>query len=255
VQACWTVASVSVTGTSHAEAGLTCQDFQGSVILPCGTLVAVVADGADSALQGGLGAQLAVHQVLERAREATVSLRTIESAQAELTKWVFAARTGLEAEAELRGIGLPDLATTLLVSLVSTGFVCVAQVGDGAIVSRDSVGDIQLLTEPVFGEYANETTFLTSTGFKIALQVTSWKGKVEQIMLFTDGLQRLALQWPGPVAYRPFCAPLFIFITQPDLNHEEQIRTFLSSARIRQRGDDDLTLVLASRPILGVLEI
>ena len=247
VQDPWTVASISVAGTSHIKTGLGCQDFQGTVILPCGTLVAAVADGAGSALLGELGARLAVEHILNEAREATDSVTIIESAHEELNKWILAARARLEVEAELQGINLRELSTTLLVCLVTAGFVTVAQVGDGAIVSRDTAGDIQLLTEPVDGEYVNETTFLTTTGFQIALQVWSWIGTVEQIMLFTDGLQRLALQWPGPVAHAPFCAPLFDFISQPDLNHEEQLRTFLNSPKVRQRCDDDLTLALAGR--------
>ena len=206
-----------------------------------------MADGAGSASEGALGAELAVTSVLRRAQDTFSPLATEESAIAVLRNWVYAARIRLEEEAQKRGIGLSDVATTLLITFVTTRFAAVAQIGDGAIISRDRCGDIQLLTNMVVGEYVNETTFLTSTDTE--LQVCAWSGEVQQIMLFTDGLQRVALQWPGPDAHAPFCAPLFDFIARssPDLTHEEQVRKFLTSARIRQRCDDDLTLVLAHR--------
>jgi hypothetical protein len=63
------------------------------------------------------------------------------------------------------------------------------------------------------------------------------------------GFQMLALQFPGPVAHKPFLEPLFDFVAQTNSTEdlEEALQVFLGSKRIRDRSDDDLTLLLAHR--------
>jgi len=59
----------------------------------------------------------------------------------------------------------------------------------------------------------------------------------------------LALQFPGAIAHKPFFEPLFDYIAQTNSTDdlERALQVFLGSQRVRDRSDDDLTLVLAHR--------
>src|SRR5438093_57688 len=72
----WRVAAASVCGTSHAKTGKPCQDTYRWAVLPEGTLVAAVADGAGSAAHAEVGAALATETAVDtlRARLAQLSL-------------------------------------------------------------------------------------------------------------------------------------------------------------------------------------
>jgi serine/threonine protein phosphatase PrpC len=161
---------------------------------------------------------------------------------------VKAARAAVEAEASARGTAARELACTLLVALVRPDFIAVAQVGDGAVVAADASGEVFALTTPSSGEYLNETSFLTSPDI-LDLQVSVWRGALAHWAMFTDGLQMLALRMPGGTPHPPFFAPLFQFLaTQPDpAQAQAALAGFLRSPRLRERADDDLTLLLAAR--------
>jgi hypothetical protein len=67
-EAFWKVVGVSTAGTTHTRLDLPCQDSNLFEISPSGALVAVVADGAGSAVHAELGSQLAVTTVINEAR-------------------------------------------------------------------------------------------------------------------------------------------------------------------------------------------
>jgi hypothetical protein len=155
----------------------------------------------------------------------------------------------VKAEAAERGVAVRDLATTLTLLVAAPQLVAAAQVGDGAVVLSDWRGSPIALTLPKAGEYTNETTFLVSPGALKEVQVAVWRGVPTHVAAFTDGLQRLALKLPEGVPHTPFFDPLFRFVESDSAEEEAQSRLigFLASRRIRQRTDDDLTLLLAAR--------
>jgi hypothetical protein len=59
----------------------------------------------------------------------------------------------------------------------------------------------------------------------------------------------LALRMPGAEPHPAFFNPLFRMMLDADDEEEAELhlRSFLESDRIRERSDDDLTLVLATR--------
>jgi hypothetical protein len=158
------------------------------------------------------------------------------------------AREALDTEARRCQQAVQDFATTLILVIATSHLVAAAQIGDGAVVVADDMGNLFALTEPQHGEFANETRFLTSDNMLASMQVQVWQGYPRHLALFTDGLERLILSRPGNTPYRPFFHPLFRFTADLIVARagQEHLARFLRSDRMRARSDDDLTLVLAA---------
>jgi len=170
----------------------------------------------------------------------------------------------LKLEAERENWPLADLATTLIVMVANDRAAIAIQVGDGAAIINymDNAGGTDhgnntdhvteqtiALTTPTNGEYANETTFITSHTARESLQIATWKGNLRHLAVMTDGLQRLALSFPQAVPHQPFFRPLFQFVAQQTDTAlaGSKLADFLASPRVTDRADDDLTLFLASQ--------
>ncbi|MBI4752719.1 MAG: protein phosphatase 2C domain-containing protein [Acidobacteria bacterium] len=248
----WRVSGTSVCGSSHLRHNQPCQDACQWQVVNSRWLVAAVADGAGSATHAEIGARLAVETVVAHlAAQITANQFEIEAdavLQTSLTDAFQMARLNLEQEAEVRGIALRELATTLVAVVAHPELVAVAQIGDGAAVVKPQRLDPVALTIPQTGEYLNQTLFLSAPQALTQIQTVVWRGSPAQLALFTDGLQLLALKLPEATAHRPFFTPLFQFIAEETdpASATEQLISFLHSNRIRERADDDLTLVLAT---------
>jgi hypothetical protein len=244
----WRIVGEAVAGTSHRQRGLPCQDALCWAVLPDGGLALAVADGAGSASHSEVGASLAVRTAID----AAIRLFTTQSLQSavawqELVQTVFQeALAAVVREAEARSLPTRELASTLILAVADRNGVAAAQIGDGAAVAG-SGEEVILLTVPQSGEYLNETTFLTSPGAIEKVQNCVLPMRVDHIALFTDGLQHLALTLPFSRPHTPFFLPLFRFLDRsPDLSEAgEELRDFLSSARVREKTDDDVSLALA----------
>jgi hypothetical protein len=102
---------------------------------------------------------------------------------------------------------------------------------------------------PEPAEYANATDFLTDASFPASMQFETVTESIAEVAAFTDGLQRVALDFTTRTAYLAFFRPLFNEIrtaTDTELL-AEPFRRFLDSDRVNERTDDDKTLVLAVR--------
>jgi hypothetical protein len=118
------------------------------------------------------------------------------------------------------------------------------------VVVGDRDGNLIALTAPPFGDYVNETDFLCSPNLLKITQGRYWPIAPRFVAIFSDGLQRLALQMPEADPHPGFFSPLFKFVsetTEPS-SAEDQLKTFLQSPRLRARTDDDTTLLLAHLP-------
>jgi hypothetical protein len=242
--ASWRVFGASVIGTSHQQAGRACEDAHCYRILNQVALLAA-ADGASSAPRAADGSARAVEAALS-SLEGSVSVNLPTDRDGWIRVVDRALGDALDALRELATSGkLRELDTTLLFSILAPGWLVAAQVGDGAIVAQ--VGEqLTSLTRPNHGEYVNETIFLTSEDFQSGVQrhVLSDVQEVRGVALLTDGLEPLALKLPSGEPHGPFFAPLFQLATGQDFSADE-IARFLASDRVRQRVDDDRTLLLA----------
>ncbi len=263
----WQVVGASVTGTSHEQIGRGCDDAHMCRIASNGSLLLSVADGAGSASRSAEGAACVVQTALQTAE--TLFARqpepeSVEQWHATLSFIWWTARTSLEALAasqmsttEEEGIpqlpqqpaslSLRDFATTLLLTIVTSHWIAVTQIGDGAVVALYTSGELQALTVPDHGEYVNESSFITDSNYLQKVRyVILPQEELEGIALFTDGLEMLALDYATKKAYEPFFLPLFKFAASSHATQQE-LAAFLASDRVCERTDDDKTIVLAVR--------
>jgi hypothetical protein len=95
------------------------------------------------------------------------------------------------------------------------------------------------------------TNFLTDADAaeKVVRQTRS--GAIDEVAIFTDGIQRLALDYRARSAHTPFFAPLFAWLRPRHRGYSRELSdslaVYLNSEKINSRTDDDKTLILATR--------
>lgn len=257
-QRAWKVAHSSKTGTRHQDAGQDCQDFSCHLIMPRvtdDTIIAAVADGLGQATHGGPAARIAAETACETAasilwehRRPAIGPERLESL---LNAAVLDARMALETQAEHIRADLQELSTTLLLLVHTAGTIATAQVGDGAAVISTKPGEYHTLAKPQRGEYANETTALTSRRVlqKCEITIAHANEPVREIAMLTDGLLNVCLDSatlrPHPPFFRKFADWLRQYPSH--LHPARDLQQALSTGFIARRTDDDLTLLLAVR--------
>ena len=248
----WRHIARSVQGPSHVADDVPCQDSSRVTILGEGeaeTLVACVADGAGSAQHSAIGSTVACSSITDSIAAHLESGGSVGDVQAEdVTQWCETARAKLAEHAESCECELGALATTLCAAIVSSSGSCFFQIGDGAIVLKKN-GVLGVAFWPLSGEYANTTTFLTSREYQDCLEFCATKDGFSDVALLTDGIERLALRFDVRIPHPPFFDPFFGALRASDdlQGLEEQLSRFLESESVRNRSDDDKTLILASR--------
>jgi len=243
----WKCLSASVIGTSHITMQKPCQDAHGVLVLDNGVLIVAVADGAGSARRSEDGSRCAVDTALRYLGEQLQGQQPdgMEACETLLQNAVEKCRSALQELAPTGKFG--DVATTLLLTIVTDQWLSTAQIGDGAVVCRSNPGGLRVLSDLRRGEYVNETTFLTSSDYRSRLhQVTLPSKDVDALAMFSDGIEFLAVQYSDNTAHEPFFASTFDFAGNANSTESELVE-FLQSERVCERTDDDKTLVLAVR--------
>ena len=248
----WRHIARSVQGLAHVADDVPCQDSSRIAVLGEGdgeTLVACVADGAGSAQHSAIGSTVACSSIVDSIVAHLESGGAVADVQSEdVERWCEAARAKLAEHAESCECELGALATTLCAAIVSAGGSCFFQIGDGAIVLKRH-GALGVAFWPLSGEYVNTTTFLTSKEYRDCLEFCSTKDGFSDVALLTDGIERLALRFDVRIPHPPFFDPLFrtLRASEDSQGLEEDLSRFLQSESVRNRSDDDKTLILASR--------
>ena len=102
---------------------------------------------------------------------------------------------------------------------------------------------------PMVGEYANMTNFVTDENAIDVLAVITLPARPDRVAVFSDGVQRLALNMATNTAHGPFFKPFFEVLSKATPEHEDQLQVelerFLQSPAVNERTDDDKTLALA----------
>jgi hypothetical protein len=248
----WRTINQSVAGAHHRRGGEPCQDF--SLVRVVGdrelrTLVACVADGAGTARLSHVGARVACETFMAAIIETFQAYSSpVVIGPETLARWCKRSRQAIDDHAWKAGCPPRELATTLCAAIVTPGQSAFLQIGDGAIVTRRH-GALGAVFWPQSGEYLNTTSFLTSDDFSECLQATIVDFPVDDVAIFTDGLERLALRFDWQVPHVPFFQPLFAAVrgaTDPRLLAAD-LKDFLESDAVNQRNDDDKSLLLACR--------
>ena len=247
----WVLIGATVQGSHPLLEGRPCQDAQAFRAVN-GALLVAVADGVGSAPHAQQGAQLAVQAALQGAGERLASAMPENEADwlDLLQVAMLRGRAGLEDEASRQGAPLEDYATTLILAILSHGWLAAAHIGDGAAVLLDGNGVFTTVLPPHNGEYANETFSLTLPDMGEHLVYQVCRVEVQALGMLTDGLQNLSIHRADSSPHVPFFAPLFQQlpgITDPG-KAARSLAAFLSSEKVLRLSGDDKTLVLIGRP-------
>jgi hypothetical protein len=248
----WKLLFQSVRGAAHERGGRPCQDSclvrlhrtrDGPV------LVMACADGADGAKHSDAGARVAcrgaVRIVLDDLRE---GLPVAHVDRDTALAWVNRLQPHLMEEARAHLAGVEQLACTLLLAVVADEAAAFAQVGDGAVVVSE--GDaFRPVLRPRTDFSPGRPFFVTDPDAEENLAFELRPRRVEELAMMTGGLQRLALSFADRPAQRPFFEPMFRKLrdSAPGARLPAALREFLSAAAADGRGDDDRTLLLATR--------
>lgn len=258
----WRIAKASVIGTGHTNAGMPCQDSH-AVVQYGDTLCVAVSDGLGSAERSQIGSALACETALRVYTEALEARRNTalfarESGQTEpihlseepLLRQAFeAARDALVAIATQEQQPVRSYACTLLVAIITPSGWHSMHIGDGTIVGLYAQQPAKTLSLPENGEYINSTTPITSDDYTQHIRYSHGEEVLHGVALLSDGVQPMCINYKTGAAYDGFFRPLQDWLTKlADLTTADTVMLqFLDSPKLRQKSDDDMTLVLALR--------
>ena len=248
----WKTVYDSVMGTSHEATGIPCQDacrVRHLTSEPDALLVVCCADGAGSASHAAEGAEIACDtfvQIVNRECQGAEIAKTVD--RDTVLGWCRELRDKIESRANELAVETRQLASTFLGSVIGQTTVLFIQIGDGAIVTWDG-DEYRPVFWPQSGEFANTTNFLTDAHFEESLECSRWDQRVDELAIFSDGLERLALRFIDQTVHEPFLSPFFTLLRETEVpdKYFEPLRSFLDSPMVNERTDDDKTLILATR--------
>jgi hypothetical protein len=249
----WRFAAASVVGTSHEKQQRPCEDAHRCEVLRTAAgedvLVAFVSDGAGSAKRAEAGSQLACSLALDEVRNLLAAGGGIAGVDVPfLTDWLARLRAEVTVRAEAEGLRPREFACTLLGAVVGPESSTFFQIGDGAIVVSNE-DEYRWIFWPASGEYENSTFFATEANAPEHLQHAYVEQPIDDLALFSDGLQRLVLDFRHRTAPAPFFRSMLSWIRSADREEpvSDRLSEHLSSSLINDRTDDDKTLILATR--------
>ncbi|MGV3615768.1 MAG: PP2C family serine/threonine-protein phosphatase [Fimbriimonas sp.] len=224
-------------------------------------LVLAVADGAGSADFGGVGAKVASRAFVEVAerlwsQERLASVLTGTALEGrmrapdpdigiailrEVQRQVRDEADRLEANPIL-------LAATLVGVVLKRDEAFFFQIGDGAAVIR--IGDdYETAVVPEETEFVNTTYFITSPDAEAHVQTRVVEARIEEVALFSDGIQMLVLHPTDQSPHAAFFGTVFRTLREPgeDAASKAWLGNMLGSDMVTSRTDDDTSIVIARR--------
>lgn len=258
----WKAVAHSSIGVNHQKLGLPCQDFANFCLVEPNVIVGAISDGSGSAKHSEIGARIAVEESLKFFQNIDESFKDEKCSWEQLFKkipikevkslfkemLIKSVLPCLEEQAKNSDYSIQDLSCTLSVFVATPKAIMAMQIGDGFMVVRSPDQDYQLLFKPDKGEYANQTTFVTSHNVFEEMQVNIFKLQPLFICVATDGLETVAIRLSDMTPFPPFFSPLEEYLKEIiDIeNDKEDLIYFLDSERLNSRTTDDKTLLLCS---------
>lgn len=250
----WKAIGQSVLGTSHIMGNKTCEDaIQFRVLQDVNgneALICCVSDGAGSAQFAAWASAFAANTMGDGLGRIAVLGEPVK--EGDVYKLAEDIYDGLANEAASMDVDLNEYSCTLLGCIIMNSRAVFFQLGDGAIVRNDGSDFYTLVWWPQNGEYQNTTSFIVDDRSLSNLNILILEEEVNEVAIFSDGLQMLALNMEGFTAHQPFFLDLFRFLRMA--NEPEKVNVlnsklaeYLNSKPINDRTDDDKTLFLASR--------
>ncbi len=215
-------------------------------------MVAVVSDGAGSAVRADIGSKIVCLYFL-RACKRFLAEQPFSSLTEEIVwDWIDEIREAINFKADSEDRRPRDFAATLVAVVIAPTSSIVIHVGDGAAVLKRSGADLwEVPSWPYQGEYASTTSFVTDDP-QPRLTVVFVDDVIEEFALFSDGIERLVLDQAEKAAHAPFfnrmLAPLKAAVgggNNEDLS--TALQSYLDGPSVCDRTDDDKTLIVGVR--------
>lgn len=250
----WKAIGQCVTGASHTATDTGCEDALSYDIITTpnadSVLIVTVSDGAGSALYGADGAKM----VTNEANKYIANLLHNDKKITETDIYAMAEHLydTLANAAASKEVEICEYSSTMLGAVVSNYYSVFYQIGDGAIVRANNSGALTTVGWPHNGEYLNTTAFVTDNISMPHLHIVVIEEQINEIALFTDGLQMLTLSMDTMTVHEPFFTGLFHHLRLADTPQiittlNNRLAQYLQSPAINSRTDDDKTLFLATR--------
>lgn len=254
----WRVAHASAIGLAHLNQNTECQDR-----FACRTietvdegdvLIAVIADGAGSTTDGGRGAETACRLFIDEAaaflNSKNVSLKSLNEEFAK--RWIAYFQQKIAEVAQKDEKTIRDYASTLVAAIVGRSAAVFYQIGDGGIVFSASgeTESYRFGIEPAEALYVNMTDFITDETAAENVRFKFVEEKVEDLVLFSDGIFPVAVDYQTNQPHEPFLVPMLAPLrngSRAASGLNEKLEGFLASSKINEKTDDDKTIILASR--------
>lgn len=237
-------------GRGHAADGVPCQDrtAYGS---RAGVQVMCLSDGAGSAAHSEHGAQALVDEgVRMLAARFTDIIGSRDGAQVKLDL-VQGLQRRLSEVAARRGCATRDLAATFLAVATFEDRFLAVHVGDG-VIGFVRNGELKVVSAPDNDEFANRTTFVTSSGAAASMRLL--RGSLDGVsgfVLMSDGsAESLFNHRTGRLASA--CAKVIALVGDAPQRqvrhpaHKKQLRRFLET-RLRGATKDDCSIGILGR--------
>lgn len=249
---CWAWAAAACKGTSHEKTGIRLQDA-----FVCSStkgkesdfFFGVISDGAGSADYGGQGASIACNTLSRKIREFPLDLSGLPDDET-INIWIDNIRDRIFQAADRRGLRSRDFAATLICVISNGQESVVVHIGDGCAVFKDEITDEWIApTWPEQGEFASTTYFVTDE-FDLHLRISRYLSPISALVLFSDGLERLALDFLEIKPYKGFLDGMTKPLAQSsqygkDHDLSAALKNYLNSETINSRTDDDKSLIIA----------
>jgi hypothetical protein len=252
----WRFAQATVIGKAHLNQNTECQDRAACATIETDAgeiLIAAVADGAGSSTRGQIGAEIACETFVAETKSVLQSSgASVKSINEDFGKlWLSYFQRRIMETAEVDKKNVRDYASTFIGAVVGENDAVFLQIGDGAAVYSTSgaADSYRFSIEMPESEYLNMTDFLTDEEADQRLHCRLIEERVEDLILFSDGIAAVAINHQNNQPYEPFLMPMIAPLRNGNSTNglNQKLENFLSSPRINAKTDDDKTIILASR--------
>lgn len=252
----WKYFYSSVKGTSHIASNTLKQD-NCEICLFKDYLISAVADGAGSAKYSDLSSKFICKLFVKKTKFWLAKNQLNDLSREIITEWFITFQKVINRAISIYKLeSSREFATTLLFSVLSKDLNVFVQIGDG-IIAIGNEHDMNCVFIPQNGEFINTTHFATEICATNIFMYKKTPEPVDQIAMFTDGIEQIAFDLKGQKPFIPFFKPFFVALENLNNsgyseNLSRQLEMFLQSDRVNKKTDDDKTLFLASSIIKNI---
>ena len=243
---------VSVTGQSHIESNIPCQDNCHYAILSPNIAAIAVSDGVGSEKNSEIGSNIAVHASIDYLSKNIIdNTQFLKTPQKILLNSMEYAREKIQQTADEMQQNISTFACTLITIVWCDGMLFSAHIGDGGIIAvKDD--DYVTISAPDILEYSNLVYPLTNIDWRACVKYSENKAYFRYCAAFTDGCQNFIFirEKDKFHPFPAFLSPLFEFADSTcDENLGIELLTqLLKGDRLKQYSHDDKTLIVCRFP-------